>query len=205
LSRRIGERATLSDSLADVLHASANAILLLDVSGRVRFVNQAAESILARGDGLSARGGRLLGATPRVTSNLAAVIAEAAGGLGPPRGGALPLPRPSGARPLALIAAPLGEATADAFERRPRVLVCVTDPDEAPVADAPRLRSLFGFTAAESAVAARLAAGEEVRAIADALDISHNTVRRHLQALFPKAGVSRQSELAILLTRLGMF
>jgi DNA-binding CsgD family transcriptional regulator len=58
-----------------------------------------------------------------------------------------------------------------------------------------RARERFGFTAAESLVAERLARGLTVPEIALQLGVSIETVRCHLKQAFAKAGVHRQAEL----------
>lgn len=57
------------------------------------------------------------------------------------------------------------------------------------------------FTAAESAVAARLIAGQSIAEICAALRIRESTVRTHLQHLFQKTQTRRQAELVAWLLR----
>jgi DNA-binding CsgD family transcriptional regulator len=53
----------------------------------------------------------------------------------------------------------------------------------------------FDLTAAEADVATSLANGASVEAIAHARGVSVNTVRAQLNAVYQKAGVTRQAEL----------
>ncbi|MGE4322761.1 MAG: response regulator [Sphingobium sp.] len=61
------------------------------------------------------------------------------------------------------------------------------------------LAAMFGFTPAESLIAARLARGEKPAEIADILGIAQTTVAFHLRNIFQKTGVSRQASLVAML------
>jgi len=61
---------------------------------------------------------------------------------------------------------------------------------------------LFGLTERESEVACLRAEGMDFAAIAGILGISPDTARTYLKFAYDKIGVSRQAELAALITRL---
>ncbi len=61
----------------------------------------------------------------------------------------------------------------------------------------------FGLTPAELRLAERLRDGQTLKETAQDLDISINTVRNQLRAIFDKMGLKRQSELIRALTELG--
>lgn len=65
------------------------------------------------------------------------------------------------------------------------------------------LRESFGLTPAETRLAARLKDGLTLKEAAGELNVSFNTVRNQLRAIFDKVGLSRQSELIRTLTQLG--
>lgn len=65
--------------------------------------------------------------------------------------------------------------------------------------DRQALQSMFGLTAAEAEVAARLAAGWHPPQIAVALGIQANTVAAHLKRALAKTGAGRQAALVALL------
>jgi DNA-binding CsgD family transcriptional regulator len=65
----------------------------------------------------------------------------------------------------------------------------------------PLLQELFALTPAEAAVAAALACGRTVEAIATDCGISLNTARTHLKRIFAKTGTRRQAEAVALLAR----
>jgi DNA-binding CsgD family transcriptional regulator len=63
-------------------------------------------------------------------------------------------------------------------------------------------KSMFGFSNAEARVAALIGQGLSVTLTANQLGLSPGTVRNQLKAVFSKAHVSRQVELAVLLWRI---
>ncbi len=64
-----------------------------------------------------------------------------------------------------------------------------------------RLAARFGFTASELRLALRIGAGESLRDAGDAEGISYETARTRLKGIFVKTNVSRQAELALLISR----
>lgn len=104
-------------------------------------------------------------------------------------------------RSLVVEYAPIGALYADVFNHS-RAMLLVTDLDERPVASAQRLRALFGLTPAEARLAERLAAGEELKAIAESFGITFATVRKQLDSVFAKTNTNRQGQLVALLNQL---
>ena len=70
------------------------------------------------------------------------------------------------------------------------------------VPSADLVRHLFALAPAEARVATLIGSGLSPRQTAEKLGISVGNVRTTLQHVFTKVGVSRQSELAVLLTKL---
>lgn len=66
------------------------------------------------------------------------------------------------------------------------------------------VQGLFALAPAEARVAALIGSGLSPRQAAEQLGISEGTVRTTLKHVFGKTGVSRQSELAVLLTKLAL-
>lgn len=64
------------------------------------------------------------------------------------------------------------------------------------------LQDSFGLTAAEVRLARRLRDGRTLKEAADELDVSINTVRNQLRAIFDKMGLKRQSDLVRALAEL---
>ena len=68
---------------------------------------------------------------------------------------------------------------------------------------ATELRRLYNLTPAETQLALRLARGERLREAAEEAQIAYETARARLKSIFAKTGTSRQTELALLISRLG--
>ena len=66
------------------------------------------------------------------------------------------------------------------------------------------MQASFGLTAAEVDVTMRLASGLTLKEAADDLEISINTARNHLQSVFDKSGINRQSDLVLVVTQLSV-
>lgn len=82
-------------------------------------------------------------------------------------------------------------------------LVLFSDPASSQAASPVRALQLLGLTPAESRLAAAIGGGSSPKGAAEQLEITVNTVRSTLKVVFDKLGVSRQSELARLVARLG--
>jgi pimeloyl-ACP methyl ester carboxylesterase/DNA-binding CsgD family transcriptional regulator len=64
------------------------------------------------------------------------------------------------------------------------------------------LQTSFGLTPAESEVCQQLNSGLQLKQIAQTLNISPNTVRNQLQAVFDKTKINRQGDLILMMTQL---
>lgn len=176
------------------------AALLVDRRGFVLRTNSVADAKL--GAGLRVVQRRLVADDPETSNALARLIGQSV--RNPAEGAILmpPLAVPrTDRRPLVVYALPLLGMIRDLFGAA-CAMVVVRDLDERPPPPTVHLKTLFGLTPAESALAARLAAGEPLEAVADELGIARETARNHLKAIFAKTGVHRQAELAALLGRL---
>jgi DNA-binding CsgD family transcriptional regulator len=91
---------------------------------------------------------------------------------------------------------------ADQFLTHTRAIVLVIDPRTDEPADPGVVRDVLGLTLGEARVAALVSTGLKLREAADKLGIAEETARSVLKRVFSKAGVSRQSELSALLTKL---
>ncbi|WP_371365939.1 helix-turn-helix transcriptional regulator [Pseudomonas sp. QL9] len=188
LRRELATRDLLLD-----LHPAP--LWLLDGDARVLFCNQAAQALLAQPRApLLERFGRLLGRA--CNTGLQALIRQAAGQDGKRRAGWLRLDAVEGELLVAPVAA---EAAYNRAFQRP--LVLLTLPRQA--ASGSLLAELFGLTPAERRLSELLVQGLTVDECAQHLQVSINTIRTQLRALFRKTHTRRQSELVNLLARLG--
>lgn len=188
----------------DMLDALPNAIFALDGSGRIVFMNARADRLVKSGDGLRVDNARLAcrlrAQQPQLDGLIGGALLAECGAVA---GGWARLHRASGRRPyLALVSRlVVGEELLDAF--RPKLLVIVSDPDEASVPGVRALRDIYALTEVEARVAAALAGGHSIQSAAAALGISPATVRFHLKHIFRKVGVARQQDLVRTLAEVG--
>jgi DNA-binding CsgD family transcriptional regulator len=197
LQQRLTVAAARRDEAAEVLDWFPTGVLLLDASGRVVAANRVAEEILASGDGLRAGGEGLRAALPVESAVLHRLIAEIGQGTVAidPSGGVLNLTRPSGARPLNLLVAPLRGKLLSQEAPRAAVVVFVTDPERLPSTPVDRVQRWLGLTRAEASLVLQLLRGCRVEDAADVLGISPQTARTQLKRALAKTSTGRQAEL----------
>lgn len=186
--------------LAGVLDASGAAAFLCGLDGQVETMTPAAERLISTGR-LQLSGGRLAAVHPGEEAALAAALAQVRGDatIGLPRAVALAEVPGSALLVLDLMVAPPGSW--GLFEL-PKLLVMARRAlGETPEARQ-ILQSLFGLTEAEAAVAIQVALGQPREAIAAARGVSSGTVKSQLKAIFAKLGVTREREMAAMLTPL---
>lgn len=184
---------------AEALEANGMAAVMLDDSGRVRALNAGAEAL--EGNGFRIVRSRLVPDHPGAADAFDRVLHDLLRRLGSiPASEPIALPR-RGKRPLLAHATRMPRRTYDILGAC-AVVVTLIDMDRAKITREGTLRTAFGLTNAEARVAARLADGAALEAIAGELDISYNTVRNHLRVVFEKTRVDRQSQLVALLARL---
>jgi len=169
--------------------------LILDSRQQVLECNQAAQELLAAGDGLELLDGCLRASVGRDNQALQRLIDQAQRQPnGPQVAEAIMLTRPSGRPALGVVVQCLpGREQAEGGQAR--VAVFLRDPEQTAGVPQQPLRQLFGFTPSEAELAAHLANGLSLDDACVRMGISRNTAKSHLRAIFGKAGVNRQSEL----------
>jgi DNA-binding CsgD family transcriptional regulator/PAS domain-containing protein len=205
---RLASTQAQRDSLAALLDHLTTATVLLDATGEILYANAAAETLLARGDGLQGRGGRLLAVHRGSQVALSQAIAAAQScyrdlAIAP---SPVVLHRPAGGRPYTALVVPCPPAAVDRAGLDPRaaVMLLLVDPDTAPrQSPTAILQALYGLTPKEARLAAVLATGPTLAAAAATLHVSLNTVKTQCQAIFAKTDTRRQADLVRLLRGLG--
>ena len=165
-------------------------LAVTDRSGRAHFLNRAAQAFVGRGL-LRLEHGCLRGPTPQAGTALRRILS----GCGASCGASTRLDGEGGTLLVAACAIPGGSDPAGAGA----VLLRLIDPADAPLPDPAALRTQFGFTPAESALALDILAGNDLAESARRRGITRNTARVHLRRLFEKTGTRRQAELMRLL------
>jgi DNA-binding CsgD family transcriptional regulator/PAS domain-containing protein len=194
--------AAAQSGMMDALGALRQAGVLLDDQGAVVQVNEAAEALL--GEELTVSRGRLRATPPSADAALQRLIGNvcwAGAAAMAPAVDSVALRRRRG-RPLIVQASPLVDSARDIFQRA-RALVVINRLDALVEPKPEILRQAFNLTAAEVRVAHRIVAGAGSGMAAADLGVSPHTIRTHLKSLFVKTGTHSQSELAVLLSRVG--
>jgi DNA-binding CsgD family transcriptional regulator len=205
VTMRLAEAEADRQVMTEMLERLPWAAFVLDDFGVMRFANAAGSRLLRDGDLRIDPSGGLLAPHAAETSRLRQMIGAALPNGRTGRAGHLKLARASPQSPLLVTAVPLRAAAAAivGLAPIPSVLLLAVSPDmELAPASAEVLRTAFGLTGAEAAVAQHVARGEGLPMVAAALSISPSTARTHLKHAFDKTGTHRQSELAALLVRL---
>ncbi|HBO4605236.1 TPA: helix-turn-helix transcriptional regulator [Pseudomonas aeruginosa] len=195
MSERI-QRLELQLAKRDLLLDQHTAPLwLVDGDSRVVYCNQSATQRMNRaGFALHEAFGRLN--CKHHEANLHARVRQASGKCGPQRAGWLRL---SGPQAVDLLITPVpADAPFNRYFQKPLVLLALLDNQLQPHL----LADIFHLSPAERRLAELLAQGNTPEACAERLNVSINTVRTQLRALFRKTDTSRQADLVQLFARL---
>lgn len=178
-------------------------LAVTDVSGQVSLANKTARQILETRDGLELSSHGVLRTLTRCNPSLGEVMRQVAGAVssGKPETNeaVIAVQRSSDKRPLTLLVRAAKRTNTD--PEGPATLVFILDPELPMDLDEAEVRQLYGLTSAETRVASLLMAGKTLDDCCCELGIRRSTARTHLQHLFEKAGVQRQSELVFLLLK----
>lgn len=193
---RMRNRMALTESrtagLESLLNALSFGTVFLDRRGEIRFANRCASAILDEQDGLCVdRTGRLQAFDRSGDAALQqGILAVALGGVTTERTVAIARPSGKASYGVTICRPPRRDADPTAGG----ALLFLTDPDRNARPSAEALSGLFGLTPAEQRVAQALCAGLAPKAIAGALNVSENTVKSHLKAIFLKTGAVSQAD-----------
>jgi DNA-binding CsgD family transcriptional regulator len=171
-------------SLEAGLDAVGGGVLLLGRGGDVLFANQSARRLFDQG--------RLGAPDSSDDAAIRRVVGAALGWNGPARAGEAVL------RDMRLRASPVVDDCPGLVEG---AAVVVYVQNTAPKAIDPARLLVLGLTPAEAALAAAIGDGETVDAYAARTGRATGTIRAQLRAIFGKTDTHRQSELALLVTR----
>lgn len=165
-------------------------LLLIGRSGRILAANRAGRQTLDRGVAIRESDGVVTLSASVHDRKLQNLLRCARAGH--PSQAALRVPRRSD-KPLLILFVPVREEVARQPEDGPLALLIMNGPPHKP--DPALLTDFFGFTPAESRVAALLMQGKTVVDVAIALDITENTTRNHLKHMYSKTMTRKQGQL----------
>jgi DNA-binding CsgD family transcriptional regulator len=194
------------EAFSDAVDHLPIGLMIFDANGHVLTANQAAESIIACGDGLSVDREGLHAQDPKVTRELRRVIAEATqvresneedNGFGAPR--AILLPRTSGHRPLEVLVTSLCVRESRGDSEQPVAALFVSDPEHGTHTIGRVLRRFYDLTKSEASLACEFANGQSIDDAAEHLGITRESARTRLKHLMAKTDTHRQGALVRLL------
>lgn len=187
-------RRSLTITTAALSHLITG-VALLDVRGRVLWMNPSAEEIIAARDGLFIRRGELSTAHSSTSIALRRAIAAATSlDLLSGHSSDLVVDRPSTKPPYVLFVSPAG-GTAVEDQLRPAAILFITDPARSSHGVQDHLRALYGLSPAEAALAASLCEGKAPQMIAEERGVTIETVRGQIKQILLKTDTHRQVEL----------
>jgi DNA-binding CsgD family transcriptional regulator/PAS domain-containing protein len=207
LSVRLLNSELQTIGLGDALSRVGIGVFILDSAGHVVFINQVGQSLV--GEGLALGHDRILVGAGPASSALEVAIKQA---IRPIPENFEREPKPivihceKTDRPLALYVLPLSPLMHPATQFLPHaravVLAIVRNAGDARAPDPALIRDVLGLTLGEARLAAQIGSGLAPRKAAEKLGITEETARTVLKHVFSKTGVSRQSELVSLLSRM---
>jgi DNA-binding CsgD family transcriptional regulator/PAS domain-containing protein len=194
----VGTAAPRAAEFENVLDGLRTGVFLADAEGRVLHANAAGNELLAEGDALRARNGRLSPSDLAAASALSLALEAAGNGTLPSgdSGHGIALAGQGGDH-FAMHLLPLvggrkradGAAAAVFVQRTTQAMIA---PD--------LVGRAFGLTPAEQRVLAHIVEAGSVAEAAERLRVSETTVKTHLHRVFSKTGTARQADLVKLLT-----
>lgn len=188
--RRLSWKSAVAQRALDQV---ATGLIITDGEARVIEMNRAAERAISADGGLTVRHGRLCARRVFETAKLGKLIAAAAArDETTARAGRMLIGRRGNGPAFVLTATPIGAEMAGSDHALAMVLVA--DPEQHPPSEK-ELAELFGFSPAESRLAAALMRGMRLRDIAAGSDVQITTLRTQLSSILRKAGVERQADL----------
>jgi DNA-binding CsgD family transcriptional regulator len=193
----------------DLLQAGFEALDLVNVglavigaAGNLLLANHTAELTLESRDGIELTARKTIRTSRKSTPALEDLIRHAVKPLTESSADSiLAIQRSSGKRPLTLLIRSIVGAPSTRDATSPAALLFILDP-EVPIGMVEsELRQLYGLTSMEASLASLLMEGKTLDDCCQQLGIRRSTARTHLQHLFEKMGVQRQSELVSLLLK----
>jgi DNA-binding CsgD family transcriptional regulator len=197
-----GETRFLSSN--DVFEYALTALVVLDDTRRVIFLNKKAERIVHDNDGIYVKDGYMCAFHISTNDLLQTLItATLAASHDPTKypGGVLRIHRRSGTRPYEILVTPL-MARRSLFDIRPAsVCIFIRDPAQQIVAPVDWMRTLYGLSVTEGRLVGLLLAGKPLNEAGKEVGLTIESARTILKSIFRKTNTNRQTELVRLSLR----
>ena len=206
LSTRVLQAELSNVALGDVLERVVGGVLLLNDGGHVMYSNAAGRSLLDehRLGGGTALVGPSVAMLQALKEQIASVLAMPFGAE-PDAGKPILLKSADGEGPTVAYVLPVAagtKRTLASLGANVSAIVLVLQQDAQAPVEPSIVRDILGLTLGEARVASLVGVGRSPREAADTLGISEETARTVLKRVYAKTNISKQSQLAVLLTRL---
>jgi DNA-binding CsgD family transcriptional regulator len=188
----------------DLMNTQSTCVVAADATARAVRLNQAAEAVLRRGDGLQLISGRLIAPVHAQTVILHRLISQATGANGGVSGGNMIMGGQLGVR-YAITVTPLSHRSTLIQKHDAPLAVVTMKRLEQDLRPSRQLIEMFGLTPAEAELAAAVGAGRRLDEIAEERRVSMATVRTQMRALYSKTATSRQAELVHMIASLPVY
>jgi DNA-binding CsgD family transcriptional regulator len=196
-----------SEGIEAALNMLTTSVIFLGAKGEVLLMNQKAEELLGRNDGLFLARGRLSAAVRAESARLQALTHGATQtgiGRGLSAGGTILISRGKG-RSLAVTVAPIRTFNNSSLSQRPAAVLFISDPDRNLDLPIDLLQRCYGLTSAEARLTMILLEGHSLKEAANSSGVTYNTAKSQLKIIFLKTNVQRQGQLIrLLLNTTGM-
>ena len=206
--QRLDTASLQKTSLLAAFDRLAFGVVLFDSNMQVLHLNQAAQKVIERRDGLAISAGNQLecDAQPgsrRELSQWLSTIRNASEAEQLHFLDGCRVFRKDGVNQYMIQCSALAEVDAwKAQNKHLRYIAFINDPAALQLPNAERLCTLYGLTKTQAHVALAFAGGESYKDAARSLGISEETVRSHVKEIYPKMRVNRQADLVRLVLSL---
>ena len=205
VTRHMTVATTLLQSVNSALESHPDGVILLNRSGDIVIANRAARAMADQSGSFILRNNRMAAHRSPENAKLQHLIAAATGritGVHVARGDAMRLSRNNDQRDYLVVITALPHANTLYKKQVPVACIVITDPMK-PAPHSPLLlKKLFGLTPTEARIAQHLTSGDTPTQTAESLNIAISTARTHIDSIFRKTEVSRQTDLVRLLVQL---
>jgi len=203
--KELDRRRYISGLASEVLNSSPRGIIALSDDGIIQMANSRAEIMLDARDGLCRKNSKL----QISDKNTSKVLSDHLGNLKNMTGDGLPemdwnltAKRPSGKPGYQII---LGSIRLREWNIESRAsdriaIIYLHDLADTTRPTTTQMRDFYNLTAAQAKLAGAIYTGQSIGEAAKKLNISINTARTHMRAIYAKTGVKTQTELISLLT-----
>ena len=198
IGQQMGTWHFVAQSAVETLNKLSHGVVILDDAGKLMTHNQCAEQFLKSPYRILLKGDRLTLLDAVVDQQLQLLISQClatVAGKAQFPGGTINIPGNSHIAPLCVHVYPMKLPPGLFKLERSAVVLFLFGPITAGDFDETVLRTVFGFTSAESRLVAAILKGTTISGASKKLRISINTARTQLKSIFARVGVHRQADL----------